>query len=100
MVTISDTLLPEILHVGDEYVRTPKYILKNSVALVRKQTIPTERPPLLGEVNANCCVQRVSLVQRNGSPRPLISVFGNILEMLTNRLCLRERRVSNGDTLK
>jgi hypothetical protein len=25
----------------------------NSVALVRKQTIPTERPPLVGEVSAN-----------------------------------------------
>jgi hypothetical protein len=27
----------------------------NSVALVRKQTIPTERPPLVGEVSANFC---------------------------------------------
>jgi hypothetical protein len=27
----------------------------NSVALVRKQTIPTERPPLFGEVSANFC---------------------------------------------
>jgi hypothetical protein len=25
----------------------------NSMALVRKQTIPTERPPLVGEVSAN-----------------------------------------------
>jgi hypothetical protein len=33
----------------------------NSVALVREQTIPTERPPLLGEVNANCLrIERVS----------------------------------------
>jgi hypothetical protein len=28
---------------------------KNSVVLVRKQTIPTERPPLVGEVGANFC---------------------------------------------
>jgi hypothetical protein len=28
-------------------------IKKNSVALVRKRTIPTERPPLVGEVSAN-----------------------------------------------
>jgi hypothetical protein len=28
---------------------------KNSVALVRKRSIPTERPPLLGEVSANFC---------------------------------------------
>jgi hypothetical protein len=27
----------------------------NSVALVRKRTIPTERPPLVGEVGANFC---------------------------------------------
>jgi hypothetical protein len=27
----------------------------NSVALVRERTIPTERPPLVGEVNANFC---------------------------------------------
>jgi hypothetical protein len=25
------------------------------VALVRKQTIPTEQPPLVGEVSANFC---------------------------------------------
>jgi hypothetical protein len=28
---------------------------KNSLALVRKRTIPTERPPLVGEVSANVC---------------------------------------------
>jgi hypothetical protein len=30
-------------------------IILNSVALVRKQTIPIERPPLVGEVSANIC---------------------------------------------
>jgi hypothetical protein len=42
--------------------------------LVRKRTIPTERPPLVGEVSVNFCGYRVSPGQRNGSPRPLISV--------------------------
>jgi hypothetical protein len=28
---------------------------KNSVALVRERTIPTERPPPVGEVSANFC---------------------------------------------
>jgi hypothetical protein len=28
---------------------------KHSVALVRKRTIPTELPPLVGEVSANFC---------------------------------------------
>jgi hypothetical protein len=42
--------------------------------VVRKRTIPTERPPLVGEVSANFCGQRVSRSQRNGSPWPLISV--------------------------
>jgi hypothetical protein len=32
----------------------------NSVALVRKRTLPTERPPLVGEVSANFSEQRVS----------------------------------------
>jgi hypothetical protein len=27
----------------------------NSVAVFRKRTIPTERPPLVGEVSANLC---------------------------------------------
>jgi hypothetical protein len=27
----------------------------DSVALVRERTIPTERPPLVGEVSANFC---------------------------------------------
>jgi len=29
--------------------------LLNSVALVRERTIPTERPPPVGEVSANFC---------------------------------------------
>jgi hypothetical protein len=33
--------------------RATDLILKNSVALVRKRTIQTERPPLVGEVSAN-----------------------------------------------
>jgi hypothetical protein len=47
----------------------------NSVALVRKRTIPTEWSPLVGEVSANFCWQRVPRDQRNGFPRPLISIF-------------------------
>jgi hypothetical protein len=31
------------------------HLLTYSVALVRKRTIPTERPPLVGEVSANFC---------------------------------------------
>ena len=30
-------------------------VKKNSVALVRERTIPTERPPPVGEVSANFC---------------------------------------------
>ena len=47
----------------------------NSVALVRERTIPTERPPPVGEVSANFAGRGVSRGQRNGSPWPLISVF-------------------------
>jgi hypothetical protein len=31
------------------------YIIHNSMALIRERTIPTERSPLVGEVNANFC---------------------------------------------
>jgi hypothetical protein len=47
----------------------------NSVAVVRKRTIPTKRPPLVGKVSANLCGKRVLRGQRNEFPRPLISVF-------------------------
>jgi hypothetical protein len=47
----------------------------NSGALVHRRTIPTERPPLVGEVTANFNGQKVLRGQRNESPRPLISVF-------------------------
>jgi hypothetical protein len=43
----------------------------NSAALIRKRTIPTERPPLVGKVSG----YRVSRGQRNGFPRQLISIL-------------------------
>jgi hypothetical protein len=45
------------------------------MALFRMRTIPTERPPLVGDVSANFCGQTVLRGQRNDFPRPLISVF-------------------------
>jgi hypothetical protein len=48
----------------------------NSVAVVRKRTNPTERPPRVGEVSANLLRgERVLRGQRNEFPQPLISVF-------------------------
>jgi hypothetical protein len=47
------------------------HVPKNSLSVA----IPTERPPLVGEISANICEYRVSRGQRNGSPRPSISVF-------------------------
>jgi hypothetical protein len=47
------------------------HLLKiNSMVWVRERTIPTERPPLVGEVIANVCWYRVPRGQRNGSLRP------------------------------
>jgi hypothetical protein len=37
---------------------------------VRERTIPTERPPLVGEAIANFCGERVPRGQRDGSLRP------------------------------
>jgi hypothetical protein len=44
--------------------------INNSVALFRERTIPTKRPPLVGEVSANFCRYGVSRGQRDGSLRP------------------------------
>jgi len=46
----------------------------NSVALVRERTIPTERPPPVGEEVPTFAGRGVSRGQRNDSPRPF-SVF-------------------------
>jgi hypothetical protein len=43
---------------------------QNSMVLVRERTIQIERPPLVGEVIANFCGQRVPRGQRDGSLRP------------------------------
>jgi hypothetical protein len=43
---------------------------KNSMVWVRERTTPTERPPLVGEVIANFCGERVPCGQRDGSLRP------------------------------
>jgi hypothetical protein len=40
------------------------------MVLVRERTIPTERPPLVGEVIGNFCGYVVPRGQRDGSPRP------------------------------
>jgi hypothetical protein len=37
---------------------------------VRERTIPTERPPIVGEVTANFCGYRVPHGQRDGCLRP------------------------------
>jgi hypothetical protein len=47
----------------------------NSVALVRERTMPTERPPLVGEVVPTFADRRELRGQRNGFPRSLISIF-------------------------
>jgi hypothetical protein len=45
-------------------------LLTYCVALVSKRTIPTERPPLVGEVSANFCGSSVPRDQRDRSLRP------------------------------
>jgi hypothetical protein len=62
------------------------------VALVRERTILTERLPLVGEVSANFCGQRVSHGQRDGSlqsysrfsrPEPLLFLLSSSSVVLT-----------------
>jgi hypothetical protein len=47
----------------------------NSVALVLEQTIPTERPPLVGEVSAYFLDRGVSRSLRGGTPNAVILVL-------------------------
>jgi hypothetical protein len=39
----------------ESYTVKLKTKMLNSVAVVRKRTIPTKRPPLVGKVSANFC---------------------------------------------
>jgi hypothetical protein len=59
----------------EEFVIAEWNVKKLRGFVVRKRTIPTERPPLVSEASANFCGERVPRGQRNGSPWPLISVF-------------------------
>jgi hypothetical protein len=52
---------------GDDTNKSEFY---NSVAWVSERTIPTERPPLVGEVSANFYVWRVRRDQRDESLLP------------------------------
>jgi hypothetical protein len=49
------TLSGPLGRVNLNYWTTYVAIKINSVAFVRERTIPTERPPLVGEVSANFC---------------------------------------------
>jgi hypothetical protein len=74
--TLDLTAVVTIRHVlCVDYDGAETKIKLNSVALVLRRTIPTERPPHVGEVSANFCGFGVSSGQRNGSPRSLISIF-------------------------
>jgi hypothetical protein len=76
MVESSSALTPNWEVASDSELNgSIQYKKLNSVAVVRKRTVPTERPPLVGEVSANLCGQRVLRGQRNEFPSPLISVF-------------------------
>jgi hypothetical protein len=47
----------------------------NSVALVRERTMPTERPPLVGEVVPTFADRECCVVSATDSLRSLISIF-------------------------
>jgi hypothetical protein len=51
---------------------------KSSVDFVRSELYPTSDRPLVDEVSANFCRQRVSHVQRNGSPWPYSRISGTL----------------------
>jgi hypothetical protein len=57
-----------LLRKNKRYPRLLTYLLTYSVALVRKRTIPTERPPLVGEVSANFLPGLKCIFQVEGNP--------------------------------
>jgi hypothetical protein len=63
---------------------SPSYLLTYSVPLVRKRTIPIERPPLVGEVSANFCGYGVPRGQRDGSLLPYSRLCRPITSPLHN----------------
>jgi hypothetical protein len=70
ILTMSTTSLWHSL-VSHEIIRRHKKLKKlNSMFWVRERTIPTERPPLVGEVIANFCGKRVPRGRRDGYLRP------------------------------
>jgi hypothetical protein len=57
----------------DKFQHLPRLvstIILNSMVWDRERTIPTERPPLVGEVIVNFCGSRMPRGQRDGSLRP------------------------------
>jgi hypothetical protein len=51
----TDELTSDTLDLLEKSEAVHKNKTNNFVALARKRTIPTEQPPLVGEVSANCC---------------------------------------------
>jgi hypothetical protein len=50
-----DQILAELIQAGGEILRSKIHKLIKSVALAHKRTIPTKRPPLVGEVSTSFC---------------------------------------------
>jgi hypothetical protein len=59
------------------------------VALVREQTIPTERPPLVGEVSDNFADRGVSHGQCGGSPTAVISISRPVYNIIDGYRSMR-----------
>jgi hypothetical protein len=59
-----------LIHLEGSELKGTHQLLSTSVAWVRERTIPTERPPLVGEVSANICGWRMPRGKHDGSLRP------------------------------
>jgi hypothetical protein len=80
------------LNFASSYGQELRETKTNSVASVHERTMQTERPPIVGEVSANFCGQRVLHGHRDGSPRaysrisklePLLFIPSSSLIVLT-----------------
>jgi hypothetical protein len=79
-------------HCSKHNGHTPRCVLTYSVALVRKRTMPTERPLLVGEVSANFCRLDVYSPYKESAREQLPSGVNSTSRRVSAKKKIRRRR--------
>jgi hypothetical protein len=70
----------------------------NSVALVRKRTIPTERPQLVGEVSANFCDRGCRVVSATVPHGRILGFLVRKVVLSVESILLTTKQLQHGST--